>query len=376
DRPLSPLEVRALTQAVDQLNAQATAEYRADRRINAYKIWNRELRLRRVLGPLVETKALGRVGAIAWEDSETPQLRLITNRLQAIQQQTRTRPLPTRQEQILLQRALADAYLKVRSKDRAVGVYEQVITDARPLKDLVMEGSALATIADLHLNWFAYPTAATSYQTLLAFLRQHPKVPVRLIVPVSEAAPPQPTTPDPPLTDRDVLKKLAFVYDQDKRPAQAIPVRQELIRLLQQRQEPMEIPSLQLAIGISHEALQQIPQAIEAYQQTYYLSQPLQQYGYASDALKRLGNLYQNQKQFDRALQIYEFLLDVEQQAYNFYGRMMTYDQIGQIYLLQREFDLALGAFQQGLTIARQLKYRENYFQSQINQVQQQRSGK
>jgi tetratricopeptide (TPR) repeat protein len=52
---------------------------------------------------------------------------------------------------------------------------------------------------------------------------------------------------------------------------------------------------------------------------------------------------------------------------------MQTYDRIGQIYLKQKNYTQALTAFQQGLEIARSLKYREDYFLSQIEQINSQK---
>ena len=53
---------------------------------------------------------------------------------------------------------------------------------------------------------------------------------------------------------------------------------------------------------------------------------------------------------------------------------MNAYDQMGQIYLEQKKYTQALAAFQQGLELAKSLQYQENYFTSQIEKVNQQRS--
>ena len=51
----------------------------------AFKIWNRELRLRRYLGMLSEIQALERVGGIAYTKNNRQQIGYITQRLQTIQ---------------------------------------------------------------------------------------------------------------------------------------------------------------------------------------------------------------------------------------------------------------------------------------------------
>jgi hypothetical protein len=51
---------------------------------------------------------------------------------------------------------------------------------------------------------------------------------------------------------------------------------------------------------------------------------------------------------------------------------MDAYDQIGKIYVSRKAYPQAVTAFQRALVLARQLKYREDYFTAQIQQVSQQ----
>jgi tetratricopeptide (TPR) repeat protein len=51
---------------------------------------------------------------------------------------------------------------------------------------------------------------------------------------------------------------------------------------------------------------------------------------------------------------------------------MQTYDSIGQIYLEEKNYQQALTYLKQALTIARTLKYQEDYFSSQIQKVNEQ----
>ncbi|MGA7936550.1 MAG: hypothetical protein WCA35_23550, partial [Kovacikia sp.] len=82
--------------------------------------------------------------------------------------------------------------------------------------------------------------------------------------------------------------------------------------------------------------------------------------------------LYLANNRLDAALRVYNFLIGVEQQAYNVYGMMDAYDRIGQIYLSRKAYPQALTAFQRGLVLARQLKYKEDYFTTQIQQISKQ----
>ena len=73
----------------------------------------------------------------------------------------------------------------------------------------------------------------------------------------------------------------------------------------------------------------------------------------------------------DYALQIYQELIKVHELGYNYYGLMNTYDQIGQIYLERKNYPQALLAFQKGAELAQAIRYREQYFQTQITQINQ-----
>lgn len=64
--------------------------------------------------------------------------------------------------------------------------------------------------------------------------------------------------------------------------------------------------------------------------------------------------------------------MQADEQAVNVYGMMNTYDQIGQINLKRGNYSEALKAFQNGLELAQQLQYQEDYFSQQIALVDKQ----
>ena len=88
--------------------------------------------------------------------------------------------------------------------------------------------------------------------------------------------------------------------------------------------------------------------------------------------MNKLAKLYRDNDQKDYALRIYNELIKVQQQSYNYYGLMQAYDLIGQIYLEEKNYQQALSYFKQALTIAGTLKYQEDYFYSQIQKVNEQ----
>jgi tetratricopeptide (TPR) repeat protein len=349
ERPLSPLERLRLTEALEELNQQAAAQLRQGNTERAFEIWYREIRLRRVLGgPIEEVRALGRVGAIAWEGNHKPQVQLITNRLETIQQEAEENEaldLP-------LLRALGEAYAQVRVPGQALAIYEQILADAREEGDREEQEEILETMARLHLAWFDYPQAAATYEELLALAQARGDR-------VSELA---------------YLQELIEIYDQAKQPENALQFKQRLAQTYTNENNLAQLPALKIAIAEDYEALDRLDEASQTYQEAYTLAWSQQQYAYAGDALGKLANLYLENDQPVYALQVYEVLLQVEQQSYDFYGLMNAYDQIGQIHLEQRNYDRALSAFQRGLELAQSLQYQENYFATQIERVNRQGS--
>jgi tetratricopeptide (TPR) repeat protein len=345
---LSPVERETLSTALDQLNTQATAQRQAGDLPLAYDTWNRELRLRRALGVVEEVQALGRVGNNAWTDNQRVEIQLITGRLQAIQMEAQAKP-PVN---LALLEALGEAYQQVRVPGSALDVYQQILADARQRQDQTAVESTLKTIVDLQMSWFDYPKAAATYEELLTIAQARSDRPSEVLY----------------------LKQLAYIYDQSNKPQQALEAKQKLIvRYFNYPSLESLIPSLKIAIASDYEALEQPNQAGEAYQEAYQLAMSRQQFAYASQALQKLANLYRTNNQPEYALQIYQTLLQIDQLSYDDYGRMNAYDQIGQIYIEQKNYPLALAAFQQGLQIAKALNYQEAYFTTQIEQVSQQR---
>lgn len=351
NRPLSEAEKQTLRTALDQLNNEANAKLRSGDTIGAFTIWNRELRLRRALGLLEEVQALGRVGNIAWVQNQSVQVRFITNRLSAIQTQLQ-QPLKnqvTLPERSQILPVLGIAFQQVRSPGLALNVYQQMLTEARARKDAVAEVNLLNTIAQLHLSWFDYPNAIATYTELLNLARSRN---------------------DAPNIELN-LTQLAYVHEQATQPAQAVSYQQQLIELYQRNpQQARLIAPLKIRQGDNFAAAKQLEAAEKAYQEAFQLAQPLAQLAYASDALRKLAALYRSNNRLDAALQVYEYLAGVQQQAYDSFGVMDAYDQIGQIQLQRKAFPAAANAFRQGLAIAQQLNYRVDYFTEQIQKIQ------
>jgi tetratricopeptide (TPR) repeat protein len=361
NRALTPSERQRLSAALDVLHTQASARLKAGDRVGAFEIWNRELRLRRVLGPFEEVKALARVGEIAWRETDTPQVRWISQRLDTLLALARS-PQPSGSGNLInlgrgnvidrttLLEWLGQAYQQVRLPKTAASIYQQLLTEAKQQQNQQKIETALTSLGQLHLTWFDYSNAAAAYKELLAIARSRQDN-------LNEAA---------------YLNQLAYIYEQGKFSEEAIVYLQQLVEFYQKQNDPKPIPGIKIRIGDNYQIASRLDLAEQNYQKAYELAQPLAQLAYASEALQKLAALYRTNDRLDAALRVYNFMVAVEQQAYNYYGIMNAYDQIGQIHALRKEYAQALTAFQQGLRVARQLKYREDYFIAQIQQVSQQ----
>lgn len=350
-QPLSVIEQQQLETELDKLNQQATAKLQAGDELGAFDIWNRELRLRRYLGSLKEVQALGRVGAVAYQKSNRPEVQYITQRLQAIQKQAKSQ----KTTDLDLLQALGLAYQQVRSPQNAVEMYQQVLTAVRQQQNPAKEVEILQAIAQVHLSWFDYSKAADRYQELLQLA----------------------TARGDSVNELAYLQRLAYIYEQGKQPQQAIEIQNRLAEIYQRQNNPTQLPALKLAIGSDYESLAKknpnlLQEAFNNYQQAYTIAWQSQQYVRAGEALQKLITLYRSQGQIQEALQASEILVQTQQLASNFYGLMKAYDQIGKMHLERKNYPQALQAFQKGLELAQQLKYEEDYFSGQIQKLSRQ----
>ncbi|MGE5657409.1 MAG: tetratricopeptide repeat protein [Actinomycetota bacterium] len=374
---LSPANRQELAAALNQLNLEALAFLQGGDAVKAFETWNRELRLRRYLGPIAEMEALGRVGRIALDNGQRVEAQFITQRLLAMQKALLT------QETVNLEQlqALGLAFQQVQAKGPTVEVYQKITEEARSRQDVIGEAESLRAIGKIHLKWLNYEKAAVVYENLAELIQEHRDLFLANAAAFngggtrgtnatsgSENAP----APTPPPTEEESLKQLAYIYTQARKPLQAIAVREKLIALYMNQQNLRGVPPLKIAIASDYETLGQRNLASQYYQEAYNLAVGIQQFAHASDALERLAALYRSQKQMEAALKIYQMQLVVQQQSYNLYGLMDTYDRIGEVYKELKAYRRALEAFQKGLEVATQLNHRQEYFAKKIQKVNRQ----
>ncbi|MGK7918279.1 MAG: tetratricopeptide repeat protein [Prochloraceae cyanobacterium] len=345
-RPLSPLERFRLKETLDELDKQAAAQLEAGKEQEAFTIWYRVLRLQRELDRLGEVRALGKIGAIAWERSRSADVKIITQRLQAVEQEV---SLQGTLDPVLLT-AFGQAYQQIREVNKALEIYQQILANVRQQEDKKTTIAALKTIGQLYLAKFDYTQGAAIYEQLLSLARQQ----------------------QDHFSQGLYLRQLAEIYNQALQPENALRIKQQLLEDYLKNEQIDRLPTLKISIASDYEALKQPEQASQNYQEAFELARSWEQFAAATEALEKLANLYLAYEQKNFALEIYQRLLQLEQQSYNFYGLMNTYDRIGQIYLEQENYSQALEAFEQGLAIASSLKYQQTYFRDRIQLINEQ----
>ncbi|MEO0847684.1 MAG: tetratricopeptide repeat protein [Cyanobacteria bacterium J06648_1] len=88
----------------------------------------------------------------------------------------------------------------------------------------------------------------------------------------------------------------------------------------------------------------------------------------ASNALTGMAELHQQAGETERAIVTFERLLELQRQAYNYYGLVNTYDTLGKIHLASAQPQQAKQYFQHALAIAKDLNYKVEYFARKIKQ--------
>ncbi|NEP44047.1 MAG: tetratricopeptide repeat protein [Okeania sp. SIO2H7] len=353
---------------LDELNLEAAALLAAGDSLTAFEIWNRELRLRRYLGPAEELAALRRVAAIAWDINQKLQVRWITQRLSQLKDEFE---LQETVDLSLLQ-ALGLAFEEVRDRLSTIEVYQGILTTAKERENSTLVKQTLATIAQIELDWLEYDNAAIAYEELLGILEEEnllpgEEPPENNLEFTLEDSNLQPVLIPTPI---ETLQQLIFIYDRADEPLRAITAKERLTSIYIGQSNFQPIPELKIAIAEDYQLIGKLNLASQYYQEAYEIAQSIQQFYSASEALQKLGDLYWSQDRQESALEIYRVQLLMDREFYNTYGMMEDYDRIGQIHSQLEDYRQARSAFEEGLELATQLGgYRADYFQGKIDKL-------
>ena len=352
-RELTHLEKKQLKNAIVEIDREAQNQLSQRNIEPAFELWFRQLRLQRAIGLPEEIADLGRIGAIAWQENRGEELRIIARRLDVIEQEITAE----KERDLELFTNLGNVYQQVRYLDRAVNIYEQILTEVRQQDNAALEEKFLVILGELYLAKFDYVQAGVIYEELLAITPQDVNNLPR----------------DEPDLQENYLLKLKTIYDSSAQPEKAIIVKEQLVQKYSDRERPEQIASIKISLAKDYQAIDEIELAQLSYQEAYILAQNLQQIALANEALEKLAILYQTNNQLTLATQTYLQLFDIQEQANNAYALLEICDRLGELYLLQNDYNQALYFYRRGLEFAQLLNYRTDFFQNQINQVNQQK---
>ena len=364
-RPLRPLELRALRQGLAALNQQAQERLAAGQVDEAFTLLLREIRLRRVFGPIAEFNAIAPVAELAWEQQRSTEVQLLTLRMREIWREVQadisevnievdleaeSNPslvAASEQSDIEVLTEIARIFIALRDVDSSVSVYQQIIDLA--IADGLNPTPIQTELAEYHLTWFQFAEAADVYLPLLDESRAQGNQALEI----------------------QYLERLVYSYQQANSLANAARAQTDLVGLYQATGQESKLPELLLAIAQNYRTLNWTNDAISYYRSAYSAAQRFEQFSISGQVLRDLGGVYRAIALTEEALVAYNLLVPVEEQAYSDYGVMNAYDDIGQLERRQGNLPEALQAFQKALVIANRLSLDEAYFIEQIESVTQ-----
>jgi len=377
-RELSPTERDRLRLALDELNLQAAATLRAGKTLEAFALWNRELRLRRFLGLFEELPALGRVGELAWREGAVEETRVVTDRIKAIQAgQTGPKPvlpdeqpLPIPEDPALLE-ALGLAYYQVRAPKLALAVLEPRLLMARTADDPTGIEKYLVAIGQLRASLFEDAAAVDAYRELLAIERAKIAAGRWVAVPVPPGT--EPTIPLHRQAEVRYARELVMLLNRSRQWDEAIAAQRDLLGVYQELGIVRLIPPLMSELAANFDRADRVEEAVLQYRETAAAARSIKQLGIAREALDRLATLYRSRPAFadkpDLLASLYISLLELAREAADGYGMMDTYEKLGDLFVSLNQRDRARIAYEQAAILAKQLQHRESYFARKLQDL-------
>ena len=349
NRPLSPLERRLIEETIVQLDQDAQRLLETSQTDQAFDLWFRVLNLQRGLGRSEEIRGLGTIGEQAWKTGHRVELQAITDRLSRLEIDLRKSP----QQSLSTEgKALGLAYQQVRDLNAAQNFYQFQLQLAQQQQDTTAIGAILTELIAVQWGALNYPLATEYTQQKLTLLRSGP------------------VTVESLQEERSLLSSLAFLAKQIGDYPTQISALEETIALTLDLGLVEEIPTLWTDLGNAYRANNQFNLAVQSYYQGYTIAQENQQYQAAQTILGSLGELQEAEGQLRDAIHTYELLRQVHRYSSNLLGLLDSYDRLGQLYLQIQQPEQAQEQFQQGLTLAKRLKYRESEFEVHLQQFQ------
>jgi tetratricopeptide (TPR) repeat protein len=344
NRDLTILEKDRIKAEIEALDSQAEQKLSGGETEEAFSLWYEAINLSRFIDLNLEINLITKLSKVAWDAKRSQDLGFLQARL-AILEQENSQKGKIKPEFLGL---FIQAYDNLHSLDKLIELNQYQLSLAKEAKKEELINQTLARLGELHLAKFDYAQAQPIYQQLLENAKQEQNY----------------------LSQSIYLQKLAEISQALVNPQNSVQYKEDLVNNYQQNNNLFAVARLKISIGDDYKALDNPELASKAYQDAFKLALSLEQYAIAGDALKKLGLLYQQYQELDSALKIYQELIKIERNSYNYYGLMNTYDFIGTIYSQKQDYSQALNSFQKALAIARQLKYKEDYFLQKIAQLE------
>lgn len=349
NRPLSPLERRLIEETIVQFNQDAQQLLETSQTDQAFDLWFRILNLQRRLGRSQEITGLGNIGEQAWKAGRRIELEAITDRLHRLETDLRKSPQQTLSPD---GKALGLAYQQVRDLNAAQTFYQFQLQLAEQQQDSTAMAEVLTELIAVQWGALNYALATDYTQQKLTLLRSGP------------------VTLESLEEERSLLNSLAFLAQQIGDYPTQISALEETIALTLDLGLAEEVPALWADLGNAYRANKQFNLAVQSYYQGYAFAQENQQYEAAQRILASLGQLQEAEGELRDAIQTYELLRQVHRYSSNLLGLLDSYDRLGQLYLQIQQPEQAQEQFEQGLTLARRLKYRESEFEVYLQQLE------
>lgn len=349
NRPLSPLERRLIEETIVQFNQDAQQLLETSQTDQAFDLWFRILNLQRRLGRSQEITGLGNIGEQAWKAGRRIELEAITDRLHRLETDLRKSPQQTLSPD---GKALGLAYQQVRDLNAAQTFYQFQLQLAEQQQDSTAMVEILTELITVQWGALNYALATDYTQQKLTLLRSGP------------------VTLESLQEERSLLNSLAFLAQQIGDYPTQISALEETIALTLDLGLAEEVPALWADLGNAYRANNQFNLAVQSYYQGYAFAQENQQYEAAQRILASLGQLQEAEGELQDAIQTYELLRQVHRYSSNLLGLLDSYDRLGQLYLQIQQPEQAQEQFEQGLTLARRLKYRESEFEVYLQQFE------
>lgn len=340
---LTQEEREELRIALEELSQEAKNQWELGNNDEAFEIWYRQIRLTRFLGVREEIEIIDEVGAIAWERGRGDDVNFLSERLSVLEGENTT---DNRLNPQFLPYFL-DAYETLRDVDSLLSLRSQLLRVAREENNEEEIKTNLKSLGGLYVSKFDYFSAKPIYEELLTLAREERDF----------------------IAESNYLRRLSQINGAILEPENAVDYKKQLIANYVRNNNLRAVALVEISIGDDYRLLDNPEDAAAFYQEAFNTAWSQEQFAIATDALKRLGNLYQEYDQLDSALVIYDELIKLQQQAYDYFGLMETHENIGLIHQEKQNIPQARDSLMRALQIAQEINYRQEYYRQLLSQL-------